>query len=575
MFFMDVIPDKRRLIDLVKDASDGRIVLPQFQRNFVWKRSDIEDLIISVLKGYFIGSFLILRTDPEDTPFATRLITGAESVENGVHPEWMILDGQQRLTSLHYAFTAPDTPLKGAKNPFKFFLLLDKIEEGDIDNAVVSKRADRCEKEMQPEYQFVNRVLPLTQIDDWRDWLYAYREFLFDTHGGDVFNDDFKKQLKTSETQWNKVIERLPQFLVPLIELPKISANDHKKLGEVCTIFEKMNSTGVNLSVYDLLTARLATSNIDMHHLWEKAIEKYDRLSEISEGRPDSYGVYTLRVISMMRGQEVRSKTLVNLSPNNFERDWFTATEYMEKALSRIASANNEGFGGVESKWMPYSTMASTLAALLWYIDTHQLDYRAYKKVKKWYWGTIFLERYGGAVESTMDADYRQLVQSFHNNEVIPRCLAEFDNRVVDSETFSFRNVSKLNSIYKGVISLVVLQGAKDFKTGDSVEFYRLNDHHIFPKAFLEAKGYKSNEINTVLNRTLISRETNQSIRDKSPSDYLESVLPEDTYMRRTVLESHFIHEDAMDAMRLNDYELFLERREQAILRTIRKQVQS
>jgi len=177
------------------------------------------------------------------------------------------------------------------------------------------------------------------------------------------FNEYFNQQ----KPIWNEAISKLHQFQVPIIEIPKVPPDDPDRISEVCAIFEKMNSTGVRLSVYDLLTARLYKDDIDLHALWEEAVEQYDRLREFSGGEPDVYGVYTLRTIALLRGIEVKSKTLINLSPQDFEKDWRTATEYIEKALQRITSTNPDGFGAFDPKWAPYSTMVSTLAALLHY----------------------------------------------------------------------------------------------------------------------------------------------------------------------------------------------------------------
>jgi len=132
--------------------------LPRFQRNFVWGRDDITDLLVSILKGYFIGSFLMLRTDSDSTPFAPRPIQGVNLRPNDSRPDWMILDGQQRLTSLHYVFAAPNIPLRGTKYPYRFFLDLKKLVSGEIDEAVTSRRADWCDKELERETQFETLV---------------------------------------------------------------------------------------------------------------------------------------------------------------------------------------------------------------------------------------------------------------------------------------------------------------------------------------------------------------------------------------------------------------------------------
>jgi hypothetical protein len=434
----------------------------------IWSRDDITDLLVSILKNYFIGSFLLLRTDVDSSPFAARPIEGVALDILNLRSDWMVLDGQQRLTSLHYVFAAPDIPLRGTKYPYRFFLDLNTLVSGDVDEAIISQRADWCHKELERETQFQTLVVPFTELEHWDDWLNAYEQWLSERDRERYFNEYFKQQ----KPVWNQAIGHLQQFQVPTIEIPKIPSNDPDRISEVCAIFEKMNSTGVRLSVYDLLIARLYKDHIDLHALWGEAIEQYDHLREFSGGEPDFYGVYTLRTLALLRGLEVKSKTLVNLSPQDFEQDWCMATKYTEKALQRITSTNADGFGAFDVKWIPYSTMVSTLAALLHYIDTHDVDHRAYKYLRKWYWGSVFLERYAGAVETSLYRDYRDVLSRFTNEQYTPDVFAEVDTRISSGESFSLLGVTRVNAIYRGVINLIAIHGAKDFQADDSIEFH-------------------------------------------------------------------------------------------------------
>ena len=104
---MEITPDKRELIGLVESAYAGRLCLPNFQRDFVWTREEIADLIRSMLRGYFLGSLLLLQCDPKLPPFAPIALRGAKPHTADPQPEHLVLDGQQRLTSLLlYALTA-------------------------------------------------------------------------------------------------------------------------------------------------------------------------------------------------------------------------------------------------------------------------------------------------------------------------------------------------------------------------------------------------------------------------------------------------------------------------------------
>src|SRR5690349_15717795 len=104
---MHITPDNQNLVGLVEEAHKGRLCLPNFQRAFVWPRDQVADLVRSVLRRYYIGSLLLLRCDPDRPPFAPAFLRGAKPAHQEPRPDYLVLDGQQRLTSLLYALTAP------------------------------------------------------------------------------------------------------------------------------------------------------------------------------------------------------------------------------------------------------------------------------------------------------------------------------------------------------------------------------------------------------------------------------------------------------------------------------------
>ncbi|MBN1815558.1 MAG: DUF262 domain-containing protein [Anaerolineae bacterium] len=563
---MRTIPDNQVLLDLIKGARKGKIVLPQFQRNFVWSRDDITALLASILEGHFIGAFLLLRTDSDSVPFAVRALEGVNLTSEQLTPELMILDGQQRMTSLHYVFAAPEIPLRWTKYPYRFFLDLRKITEGDLENAILSERADHIDGRLAREEQFASLVIPFTEIEHWNDWLNEYEQWLVDRDRDAYFSQYFR----IDKPAWNEAVERIRSFLVPTLEIPKFQSDDPDRIAEVCAIFEKMNSRGVRLSVYDLLTARLYKYGIDQHRLWEEAVESHELLGQFSDGKPDEYGVYVLRTIALMRSLDVKGKTLINVRPQHYERDWRRAVASMEKALQRLTSTSSDGFGVFDERWAPYSTMISPLTAMIYAIESQKLDHRAYKLMRRWYWASVFQERYAGAVESTIYRDYQDFLSAMADPTFEPVALADARVNIVENATFSLRGVSRVNAVYRGIMCLIAIQGAKDFQADDSIEFHTLEDHHIFPKAYLrtiqgpDGKKIPSQRINSIVNRTLISAQTNRRISRSSPSSYVKRLVPAER--QHEIMASHFIDADGLAAMQADDLEKFLDARELSLL---------
>ena len=178
---MEIITDKRKLLPMVLKACEGKICLPDFQRDFVWPPDAIADLLRSMLRRYFVGSLLLLRCDPNDPPFAPCLLRGAKSNTTTLISGGLLLDGQQRLTSLVYAFKAPDLPLKNTKLRRWFFVVLDLLGKDPDDEEIVLERAVRDLEGLFGGFgnasssaaSFHARFL---QRGNFYDWLYRFEE---------------------------------------------------------------------------------------------------------------------------------------------------------------------------------------------------------------------------------------------------------------------------------------------------------------------------------------------------------------------------------------------------------------
>lgn len=579
---MDITPDKRSIEELVKQARAGTVVLPQFQRSFVWAYNDVQDLLVSILKGYFIGTFLVQRCDRDNLPFAVRTIEGVELRNEELKPELMVLDGQQRLTTLHYVLHNPQgVSLKNTKYPYRFFLRLDDVARDEIDEAVFGERENDCKKWYTDEWQFKNRTVPFSVLQDfstWDEWLDRYDEW---TRQND--QEAHARYTGGERKKWKQAVQNLHKSMVPVIEIPKVENGDEKGIAETCAIFEKMNSTGVDLSVFDLLTARLYKDNIDLHRLWQDTVDEHDAIRELSGEEPNPYyGIFILRFIALMRGVDVKSKLIINLSPDKFEEEWKVASHYVEKALQRILATGKDGFGVFDAKWMPYPPMVVVMAKMLHTIDEKKLDSRAFDAMRKWYWGSVFGERYQSAVESTTSRDFNSWVHLLEGKEDEAPTFREIDSNIVNNPNFTLMDVSRVNAKYKGIMNLLAKRGARDFRLNDSIEFHELDDHHIFPKNYLSKikneageRRYKDAKVNVLVNKTLIHKSTNRKISNKAPSSYLNDadVIPPE--QRSEILRPHFINQAAEDDMLSDDFDTFLKERDAEMVKAVKELLQS
>ena len=303
-------PTKESLIDLIRDARRGHVVLPEFQRSFIWDRQSVEELLVSILNNYFIGSLLFLNVLPDDHPFKARKVEGID--EDGIYPTRMVLDGQQRLTSVHYALYGPKVNLKNTSYPYRFFLNIEQAIKGNWDEAVFSwptywKKTE--EFFTDPQTQYENDIVSFAALRDWETWTRWY----------DGYRDFHRAQGTFDETRTEQLSTLARQFLTfqaALVELPQGTS-----LEMVVEIFERINRTGEPLSVFELLTARLWKYDINLRDLWEETRERHAFIDDMATEKSERYPKFTLQVIALLRGAECKRKNLILLDGNGFRED--------------------------------------------------------------------------------------------------------------------------------------------------------------------------------------------------------------------------------------------------------------
>ena len=516
----------RQLLDRVYN---GEIVLPDFQRSFIWEPEDVRELIVSVLGDYFIGSMLFIDSTADNAPFALRLIEGVERInrEAKIQPlVKIVLDGQQRITALFYALYEVDLPLKGRKAPYKFFIDLNAALNENWDDAVIAVNIN--DKRKLSEVENNPNIIPLS---------------IFKNIG------ELSKKF-VDHPNHNKIIDLANNFMNRKIHIVTLPMNTD--LNKVVETFERINRTGQPLSIFELLTARLFKYEIRLRDILEDSKKKYSFLNDI---QPE----VVLRVMALIREKEPKRKNLLELEPKNFVEDWESACESLERAYQRCLDIKN-GYGVLDfKKWSPYSTMIVPLAAMLHYIKVQGIENPFnYEKIDKWYWVSVFSNRYDQAVDFTSFNDFK-VIRDWIESDKEPDFIQKFNPDEIDFDTDK-----QSSATYRGVISLIVLRGAYDFKTGQPPQFEknRVQDDHIFPKSIFKE--------NRILNRTLIS--TNQSKINKKPSEYFAARVQELGKEKvEMILASHLIPPEALDYLLNDKIADFMELRRREILKEIKK----
>lgn len=582
-------PDHVSLTTLVHWLGEGRFVIPDFQREFEWKPWDIRELVRSIFLDYYIGSLLLWKGKPEN--FAALVCEPIYGHHGSKDPVHIVLDGQQRLTAMHYVFFAPDKPLPNRSNRFLYFIRVDRFMEGAYDEAFEYDWTRRGLNLLaDPIAQYEHHMFPLSVVGQggWElpNWVQGYEKYWREkeqaaSSAGDVATAERAGLRARDAHSFGQHLKDITeQYQIAYIELDR-----DLEIDKVCDIFTQINSRGIRLDVFDLVNALLKPKGLQLKHLWRDAAPRLDFVET------ERMNVYILQVMSILCQAYCSPKYLYYLLPGqekkvrepdgslrkevlvpdvgDFERRWNEAVEAVERAIALLR--HPQEFGAISSNYLPYVSILPAFAALQSTLRAlpaaRQLD--AQRKLRHWYWASVFTNRYSGSVESTTARDYLAVKAWFENDAAKPDLIAEFRARF---RTLDFRRETKRGtSVYNGIFNLLVLRGARDWMTGNVPQYGDLDDHHIVPKSWGKEHGLGT-LIDCILNRTPLTADTNRKvINDRLPNEYLPELISANGEVRvRATLETHFISPAAFDILlrvpfTKEDFEAFLAERQSTL----------
>ena len=579
------------LSDLLKDIQSGKIQLPDFQRGWVWDDDHIKDLLVSVARSFPVGAVMLLEAGGE-VRFQTRPVEGLEKVlDQSVEPEKLILDGQQRLTTLTQAI-ALTSPVNTRTNKGKaikrhyYFDIKQAMESPHaLDEAVIAVDENR-----QLRTNFGRDVaLDLSTRELECSQLYFPCDQVMNSDAWEV------TMSKTSPENFinlympfrEMILGAFRNYQIPVIELKKETSKE-----AVCLVFEKVNTGGVSLSVFELITASYAADGYNLRDDWfgseiRNVISRKDRLEE----DPMLKGIEApefLQAVTLLHTHELRKadiaagKTGKQVKPVSAKRGdilqlpleaWQKWANEIERGFKQAAKfLKKEAF--YARRELPYSTQLVPLAAVMARLDDRWLEPRIYDKLARWYWCGVLGELYGGAVETRMANDYDELLKWFENDENLPRTVRDASFQSERFNTLRTRN----SAAYKGINVLVLREGAKDWFWKASIQELDafeigLDIHHIFPQDWCMKQGISREVYDCILNKTPISYKANRKIGGIAPSEYLPKIQNEDQVQLSDeemdkVLSSHAL---SPKLLRADNFDEFIEDRRKRLLALIEK----
>lgn len=561
----------RQITELMKAVDTGSAQLPDFQRGWVWDDNRIKALIASITSNFPVGAAMFLEYGNADIRFKYRVIEGSPA--DRVVPAELILDGQQRITSMYSSLYSPKpvhTKTDKGKEIQRFYYIdIKKALDPSCDrvDAIISVPETRKitsnfgRKDVldvsTPDLEYEKKLFPLNTILD------SSKTFMW-MQGYMAYHKNDPAIVKEWMDFQGKIIMAVFQYKMPVILLDRNTPKE-----AVCQVFENVNTGGVSLTVFELLTAVFAMDDFELRKDWQSRYDKYfngDILSVITA--TDFLTALTL-LSSYKKGGTVscKKKDVLNLALSEYRK---------------YADNLSEGFVEAEkilqeerifvSRDLPYTTQLIPLAVLCTILaEDRKIKITNIKnKIKQWYWCGVFGELYGSANETRYVNDVVGVMEWINDDTKLPKTVAEAYFNPLRLLTLQ----SRLSAAYKGIMALILKNHSKDFISGREMDFtvYKaegVDIHHVFPKDYCEKQRYPREKWNSVVNKTPISYSTNREIGGVAPGKYLDKIAQKGQVavpVLDSYLESHWLN---VTACRTDNFDMHIIERAKKLLDAI------
>ena len=535
------------LFKLLEDCHRGTLQLPDFQRSWVWDEDRITSLIASISRSFPVGALMTLDTGGQ-VDFKPRPVEGAPSSAKDVSPQSLLLDGQQRMTSLYQVTLRGQvvetvTPKKKKVKRWFYIDIRKALDpSADREDAIVGVPEDRIIRPSfnredtldlsSPEKEYANLMYPVTQVFDWDRWQDG-----FDKYWKGDEKESIREEFRTFKRQ---ILENFKYYRVPVIALDRNTTKE-----AVCVVFEKVNTGGKPLDAFELVTAMYAASGHELRKDWYgdgKLLGRHHRFAETLRPAGADSGILAnvantdfLQAISLFytrdkrraaeaagkQGKELPAVTgnrqaLLNLPLDAYkkyekqvERGFCQAAKFLHMLhIYRIFD-------------LPYQSQIVPQAAILADIGDAWEHEANRAKLVQWYWNGVFGELYGSAVDTRFAKDFME-VPVWIKGGAFPTTVSETMFRAGRLESMRMR----LSAAYKGMNALLMKEGAQDFRSGqkfDHTIFFgeNVDIHHIFPQDWCKKQKIKPEVFDSIINKTPLSYRTNRMIGGVAPSEYL------------------------------------------------------
>lgn len=503
----------------------GELRLPEMQRRYVWRSTRVRDLLDSLYRGYPAGAILLWETD-EAVPLQEFSV---EQQKNPYQSTRLLLDGQQRLTSLSAVIHGEPVNVRGRMKPIDLLFNLDHPdqlalvtevnEDGDDeddDNDLIDDEADSSEDELQKRFDRMTFVVGTRKLEQLPQWVKVTEVFKSDSDA------PFLKRAGVTgfeDPRYEKYSQRLARLRGIRKYVYRMDVLERRlSYDEVTEIFVRVNSLGAKLRSSDLALAQITAK-------WRGALKTFQAFQEQcgKAGFDLDLGLHLKNLVAFATGQS-RFLTIGGLPLEMLQRAWKECVPGMEFALNFLRSN-----AGIDSPALLSSPFLLVTLGYYGHKRNYQIAVQESQRLRYWVLVANAKGRYSrGSSETLLDQDLATLRDGGGASELTDRLRLQVGRLDVTPEELEGRN--QRSALFKTMFLAFRAAGAKDWRSNLAIALdhsgsnHRLQFHHIFPKAVLKS-SYTSRDADDIANLAFIGGKTNRQISDKPPVQYFSPLI--------------------------------------------------
>jgi hypothetical protein len=515
--------------ELVSKIERGELRLPEMQRRYVWRSSRVRDLLDSLYRGYPSGAILIWETD-EVVP---QQAFAVEQQSNPFAKTQLLLDGQQRLTSLSAVIRGKPVQVNGRVRPIELLFNLEhpdtlpfvtEVDDNNIDapeycddgEEPIDEEADATEDELQKRFDKMTFVVSTRKLEQLPQWV-KVSEVFAGTHDNNTFLkragitslDDPRAEIYTQRLNRLKDIRK---YIYRMDVLERTLSYD-----EVTEIFVRVNSLGAKLRSSDLALAQITAK-------WRGSLNVFQAFQAdcSKDGFELDLGLHLKNLVAHATGQS-RFLTVSNLTLDELKSGWDEGCRGMEFAINFLRSN-----AGITSPALLASPFLLISLGFYGAQRSYKLSAGEEKGLRRWVLLANAKGRYSrGSSETLLDQDLKILREGGGFQELLDRLRTQVGRLDVTPEELEGRN--QRSALFKTMFLAFRAADARDWRSNLVIALshvgnaHQLQFHHIFPKAVLKSTA-TTRETDDIANLAFISGKANRKISAKEPASYFPEV---------------------------------------------------